>query len=76
MLKQLGVKYIFDTSFGADICTWAYLKYITESGRAGLISQPCPAVVNYVEKHEPELIGDACAAAQPRYVLRRVHEKI
>jgi len=65
MLKQLGVKYIFDTSFGADICTWAYLKYITESGRTGLISQPCPAVVNYVEKHEPELIGELAPLHSP-----------
>jgi len=56
MLHSLGVKQIYDTSFGADICTWAYLKYITESNVKGLISQPCPVVVNYIEKHNAALL--------------------
>lgn len=55
-LKELGVNRIFSVSFGADITTWAYLKYITEHNFVGGISQPCPAVVNYVEKYIPELI--------------------
>lgn len=42
--------------FGADITTWGYLKYITEHNFTGGISQPCPAVVTYVEKYIPELI--------------------
>lgn len=56
LLHSLGVKQIYDTSFGADICTWAYLKYITEKNAKGLISQPCPVVVNYIEKHDAALI--------------------
>ena len=32
------------------------LKYITEHQFLGGISQPCPAVVNYVEKYIPELL--------------------
>ncbi|MCM1103547.1 MAG: methyl-accepting chemotaxis protein [Clostridium sp.] len=55
-LKQKGVKHIYSVSFGADITTWGYLKYITEHQFFGGISQPCPAVVNYVEKYVPELI--------------------
>lgn len=55
-LKSLGVRAIFDTSFGADICTWAYLRYITANQQRGLISQPCPVIVNYVEHYAPELI--------------------
>ncbi len=55
-LKQKGVKHIYSVSFGADITTWGYLKYITEHQFFGGISQPCPAVVNFVEKYIPELI--------------------
>lgn len=55
-LKQKGVKHIYSVSFGADITTWGYLKYITENQFFGGISQPCPAIVNYVEKYIPELI--------------------
>ena len=55
-LKKKGVNHICSVSFGADITTWGYLKYITEHNFTGGISQPCPAVVTYVEKYIPELI--------------------
>ena len=56
-LKKKGVNHICSVSFGADITTWGYLKYITEHNFTGGISQPCPAVVTYVERYLPELIG-------------------
>ena len=55
-LKNLGVNRIISISFGADITTWGYVKYITEHNFLGGISQPCPAVVGYIEKYLPELI--------------------
>ena len=55
-LKALGVNRLISVSYGADICTWAYIKYITEHKFYGGISQPCPAVVGYIEKYEPELL--------------------
>ncbi len=56
MLKKLGVNRFISVSFGADITTWAYIKYITENKFYGGISQPCPAVVGYIEKYLPELL--------------------
>lgn len=55
-LKQAGVNRIISISFGADITTWGYLKYVTENNFYGGISQPCPAVVGYIERYAPELI--------------------
>lgn len=55
-LKSLGVAHIYSVSFGADITTWAYISYLKDTGKTGLISQPCPAIVNYIEKYQPELI--------------------
>lgn len=55
-LKKLGVGRIISVSFGADITTWGYIKYITENKFYGGISQPCPAVVNYIERYVPELL--------------------
>lgn len=55
-LKRLGVNRMVSVSYGADITTWAYIKYITEKKFEGGISQPCPAVVNYIEKYIPELL--------------------
>lgn len=56
-LKKLGVNRIISISFGADITTWGYIKYITEHNFTGGISQPCPAIVGYIEKYIPELIS-------------------
>lgn len=55
-LKSLGVAHIYSVSYGADITTWAYISYLKQTGKKGLISQPCPAIVNYIEKYQPELI--------------------
>ncbi len=55
-LKKLGVKHFISVSFGADITTWGYINYIQQHNYLGGISQPCPAVVGYIEKYEPSLI--------------------
>jgi iron only hydrogenase large subunit-like protein len=64
-LKQLGVKFIYDTALGADITTWAYLKYITENSAEGTISQPCPAIVQYIEKFRPDLLSKLAPVHSP-----------
>lgn len=64
-LKKNGVNHIYSVSYGADITTWAYLKYITENNFVGGISQPCPAVVNYIEKYVPELIPNLMPIHSP-----------
>lgn len=56
ILKDAGANHIISVSFGADITTWAYLNYITSHNFQGGISQPCPAVVAYIEKYIPELL--------------------
>lgn len=55
-LKKLGVNHIISVSFGADITTWGYLNYIKKHKFTGGISQPCPAVVGYIERYLPELL--------------------
>ena len=55
-LKELGVNRIISVSFGADITTWGYINYIQKYGFTGGISQPCPAVVGYIERYLPDLI--------------------
>lgn len=56
-LKNCGVNRILSVSYGADICTWGYINYIQKHNFLGGISQPCPAVVSYIEKYVPELIN-------------------
>lgn len=55
-LRNQGVKNVYDVGFGADICTWAHLRYFETHPDEKLISQPCAAVVNYIVRHKSELI--------------------
>lgn len=68
-LKHLGVKQIYDVSLGADITTWAYLKTIEQQQINSLISQPCPVVVNYIERYLPELINQLAPVHSPLLCL-------
>lgn len=55
-LRQLGVKKIYDVSLGADICTWAHIRLIERGVPHPVITQPCPAIVNYILNHKPALM--------------------
>ena len=55
-LKSIGANFVYDTSFGADICTWAHIRALTKNPMPGVITQPCPAIVNYIEKYALELL--------------------
>ncbi|MDR2727977.1 MAG: methyl-accepting chemotaxis protein [Chitinispirillales bacterium] len=55
-LRQIGVQSIYDVSLGADICTWGHIRYIKKNGPNPIISQPCPAIVNYILMHRNELL--------------------
>ncbi len=55
-LKSMGVNRIINVSFGADITTWGYLNYIKQYNFLGGISQPCPALVSYIERYMPQLL--------------------
>ncbi len=55
-LRNMGVKAIYDVSYGADICTWAHVRLVQKNPSAKIITQPCAAIVNYILKHKQELI--------------------
>ncbi|MCL1843544.1 MAG: methyl-accepting chemotaxis protein [Defluviitaleaceae bacterium] len=62
--KSKGVSRIYDVSYGADITTWAYLRYL-DKGHKGVISQPCPVIVNYIETRLPSLMSSLAPIQSP-----------
>lgn len=64
-LKKMGVNHIISVSFGADITTWGYVNYITKYDFKGGVSQPCPAIVGYIEHYLPELIPKLVPVQSP-----------
>lgn len=63
--KDQGVKNIYDGAFGADICTYMHIQYVKQHPECKIISQPCAAIVNYAEKHNPALIPSLSPVHSP-----------
>lgn len=55
-LKSIGVKAVFDVSFGAELTTKSYVEQLTKENPELMISQPCPALITYIETYRPNLI--------------------
>ncbi|MDE7303188.1 MAG: 4Fe-4S binding protein [Oscillospiraceae bacterium] len=77
-LKDNGAHEIYDGSFGADICTYMHIQYLNRHPDAKVISQPCAAIVNYAEKHKPEMLEHLSPVQSPLmcsaiYIKRYLH---
>lgn len=72
---------IYDVSLGADICTWAHLRAIENRTVGNVITQPCAAIVKYIEIYQPRLLRNlspihspiACAATYIKKYLRQTN---
>lgn len=64
-LKSMGVKAVFDVSFGAELCTKSYVEFIKKKNPKLVISQPCPALVSYIELYQTDLLPYLCPADSP-----------
>ena len=64
-LKRIGVKKIYDVSLGADICIWAHIRHIQQSGLTRLITQPCPSIVSYCEVYKHDLLKNLSPIHSP-----------
>jgi iron only hydrogenase large subunit-like protein/uncharacterized protein YukE len=56
LMKELGVDAVFDVSFGAELTIKSYIDHIENDKPRAIISQPCPAIVTYIQIYRPELI--------------------
>lgn len=64
-LKSIGVEAVFDVGFGAELTTKSYVEYLKKKKPELVISQPCPALVSWIELYHPELIPYLSPADSP-----------
>jgi len=64
-LKSIGVEAIFDVSFGAELTIKTYIEHIKATNPDLTIAQPCPAIVNYIELYQPQLLPYLAPADSP-----------
>lgn len=74
-LKSIGVKAIFDVSFGAELTVKSYLDHVKNNKPKAVIAQPCPAIVSYIQIYQPELIKYLAPADSPMmHTLKMIKE--
>ncbi|GHV95492.1 hypothetical protein AGMMS50293_18120 [Spirochaetia bacterium] len=74
-LKSRGVEAVFDVSFGAELTVYSYLRYIKDAHPNFCISQPCPAIVSFIEIYHPELLPHLAPADSPMlHTLKMIRE--
>ncbi|MBN2735854.1 MAG: 4Fe-4S binding protein [Spirochaetales bacterium] len=61
----LGIKAVFDVSFGAELTVKSYLDHIKNNEVKTLIAQPCPAIVSFIQIYKPELLPYLAPAHSP-----------
>jgi iron only hydrogenase large subunit-like protein len=64
-LSSIGVKAIFDVSFGAELTVRSYLEHVRANKPQLVISQPCPAIVSFVQIYRPDLARHLAPAHSP-----------
>jgi signal transduction histidine kinase/Fe-S-cluster-containing hydrogenase component 2 len=69
-LLKLGFDKVYEVAFGADLVARDY-ENLQKQNRDLVISSPCPAVVNYIEKYRPELVPYLAPIVSPMIALGR-----
>lgn len=55
-LKSIGFEVIYDMSIGVEMMKRSYKEFFTKKRPHPTISRECPAIVNYIELYQPDLI--------------------
>ena len=71
-LKKLGFSEAMEDSFGAELVCREYARFIRANKGKPVLSSNCPAVVLYIEKFYPELIGNLVPIVSPMIAMGRL----
>ena len=75
MLKKLGFNEVMEDSVGAELIGREYKRLLSNQVGKPVLSSNCPAVVNYVEKYYPKLIGYMAHIVSPTIATGRLIKK-
>ncbi|MGB9975576.1 sigma 54-interacting transcriptional regulator [Thermovenabulum sp.] len=71
-LKALGFDEVWEVAVGAELVGKAYEELLKISPLFPIISTPCPAIVNLIEKHFPNLIPNLTPLVSPMIAVGRL----
>jgi signal transduction histidine kinase/Fe-S-cluster-containing hydrogenase component 2 len=76
-LRELGFAEVWDVAFGAELVSKEYERCFAKARRTGqrIITTPCPAVVEYVEKYLPSLRDLLAPIVSPMIAIAKAVKK-
>lgn len=74
-VRKLGFSEVWEIAFGAELISREYQRLFLNMNSDTIISTPCPAIVSYIEIHEPLLIPFLAPVVSPMIALGRAIKK-
>ncbi len=74
-LKKIGFNYVTEAAFGADLVSKIYSDYFERNDDTTIISSPCPAVYNLIEKYHEEVVPNLAKVVSPMIAMGRYLKK-
>jgi len=75
MLRAVGFDIVGEVGFGADLVAGQYHELMAAQPARRYIATTCPALVGYVERYHPDLLGSLAPIVSPMIAMARVlHE--
>jgi signal transduction histidine kinase/NAD-dependent dihydropyrimidine dehydrogenase PreA subunit len=69
-IRKLGFDAVHEVAFGADLVARGYRELLKRGGRS-YIATSCPAIVAYVERYAPDLVGSLAPIVSPMIASAR-----
>ncbi|MDZ7293984.1 MAG: ATP-binding protein [candidate division KSB1 bacterium] len=70
-LRQLGFARVVEVAVGADMIAREYARLFRQSSMTTIISTPCPAIVEFIQKYHPALILHMAPIVSPMIATGR-----
>lgn len=75
-LRKIGFKQVVEVAFGADLVAKYYESYFEKDNfDKTIISSPCPAIFNFIEKYYVDLVPNIAEVVSPMVAIGRYLKK-
>ena len=72
MIRMLGFHWVHDVGFGADLVADRYRTLLNANAGKRYIATTCPALVEFVEQYQPDLVPSLAPIVSPMVAMSRV----
>ncbi|MEW6702027.1 MAG: [Fe-Fe] hydrogenase large subunit C-terminal domain-containing protein [Bacteroidota bacterium] len=74
-LRKIGFNLVSEAAFGADLISSLYAKYFEHNNKQTIITSPCPAVYNLIEKYYEVIVPNLAGVVSPMVAMGRYIKK-